>query len=78
MTRLTLTLEVVIEGEHERFSVPLTPVDQPNMVSGTIHHNHGNLGKLEYQPPNTPEVELYPSTHHHLRAIKPRDRTHYT
>ena len=68
----TLELEVVIEGEREQFQVQLHPVDQPEMVAGTIHHNHGNLGKLEYQPPGTPEVELYPSTHHITSALPNR------
>ncbi len=64
--------DVVIEGEHEVFAVSLQPVDMPTTALGTIHHNNANLGKPEYQPPNTPEFELYPSTHHITSALPNR------
>ena len=67
-----IQFDVVIEGEHEIFSVPISPVDTPTMGLGTIHHNNANLGKPEYQPPNTPEFELYPSTHHITSALPNR------
>ena len=64
-----LGIEVIVEGELEAFELPLKPVDSPSMVAGTIHHHNDNLGKPQYQPPNTPEVEIYPSTHHVTAAL---------
>ena len=64
-----LQVEVVIDGDLEKFEVPLNPVDTPTMVLGAIHHNKDNLKRPEYVQPNTPVVEIYPDTHHLTWAL---------
>lgn len=64
-----LGVEVIVDGELEAFELPLTPVDTPSMVAGTVHHHNDNLGKPRYQPPNTPDIQIYPSTHHVTAAL---------
>ena len=64
-----LGIEVIVDGELEAFELPLKPVDSPTIMAGTIHHHNDNLGKPEYQPPNTPDVEIYPKTHHVTAAL---------